>query len=246
MISTSFLDMNEKLKQFEREKEELIKNFNKEINGDGNPNHRFSCAMTAIYYEYKRIETMPKMKACRHNSMCETLEGRIKMLLNYIAGNFNKYEQYSIAEKLNLLKADGSLRNDIDSMVMAISKIEEYAVPTINKIEEFKNNLKEAYLKQGIEFKHISIADIQDRKINPSRELENQPQNELMTGVFADSSYQGMNLYVGRAIAGHMQVSSDRVNYSNCPFAQMDEQKDSKRIKLARPIYAYSLPPERI
>lgn len=246
MISTSFIDMKDKLKEFEQEKRELIKNFNNEINYNGNPNHRFSCAMAAIYYEYKRIETMTKKRQYEHLPMNELLKVRAKMLLNYIYDNFNPYQQNSIAESLNLIGKDRSLKNDMESMLSAISKIEEYATPVINKIEKFKSAMKETYLKQGLEFKHISLADIEDGKINPSKNIENQPQNELVTGVFADSSYQGMNLYVGRAIAKHMQVTGDRVNYDSCPFAPIEEQINPQRIKLAKPVYAYSLPPERI
>ena len=248
MIATKFLDTKKELDIFEKEKILLCQEFDNNINNNDTSQYRLSCCMAAIYYEYKKIMVSPALKQWKPKLKAQTPDGKVEMLLKYINKNFNMMEIQHIARSLGLIGENG-LKKDTKSVLAAIPKIEEIAKPVLDEINQFRASLKEKFLGHNIEFKHISSVDIRGGKINPSRELENQPQNELMTGVFATSSYVGMNLYACRAAAdGNMIVNKEGITFpiNPSPFASMEEQKDSSRIKLSKPVYAYSLPAERI
>ena len=236
----SFEDMKTDLKEFEKEKDQIIRKFNDELNNPENKDEALNRSMAAIYYEYARITTMPKMRQCEPNPRCKTEEGRIAMLLNYIKGNFNREQIIDIANNLGLLRADG-IDTDVQSVRNAIPKIKELAEPVLTRVETLKKDVQECYLSHCTDFKHISSVDITDGKVNPSFNLENQPQNQILTGVFATSSYEGMISYMGRAITGGMVVNNRGIRFPKSPFAPMQEQDDSQKAKLAKPVYAYSL-----
>ena len=240
---TKFIDTKAELDKFEIEKIEILGEFYKNINEKQDPEYRLACCMTAILYEYKRIESMPKFRECDHNPMADTVDGRVQMLLNYIQRNFDMQEIQEIMMALNINMPKGA-KIDTKTVLDAIPRVEQIAEPVLQEIATLKDNLKTKFASHNIEFKHISPADITDGKINPSVALENQPQNNIVTGVFAESTYDGMNMYIGRAIAGGMIVRGDNVRYPRNPFAPIEEQKNPTKIKLARPVYSYSLPIE--
>lgn len=238
-----FVEMKEELSEFEKEKREIGNKYNQEIN---RPENRVACIMTAILYEYKRIEAIPRLRQFRdeNHEKASTPEGRVQMLLEYIQKKFDRNEMQIILETLKLGQRYGKIL-DTQTTLEAIPKVEELAKPILEKVEEYKKELISKFLGHNIPFMHISPADITDGKINSSHDLENQPRNNIVTGVFATSSYIGMNTYIGRAISGGMIVDGRSVSYNEKnPFAPLEEQKNPSRVKLAKSVYAYSLLPE--
>ncbi len=235
----TIIKMKQDLEIFRQEKNSLLDKYHERIN---TPEEKVSCYMTAILYEYQMIEAMSHLREAEIDSMHQTEEGRTKLLARFIEKNFDPNQRTQI---FDTIKQAGY--SEIPSSFAQIAKMlpamREIAAPTLHKIDSFKQEIQELYLKHHIPLIHISPVDIQDGHINPSVQLENQPQNEILTGVFATSSYSGMNQGIGRVIAGGMNRSYDRLQYPKNPFLPIDEQDNPDRIKLAKQVYAYALNP---
>ena len=240
MENNDVISIKKDLEAFEAQKKQLLETFNNEINASNTSKENVECYMAAIIYEHKRLETKANLRATTKEPMCQTEEGRIRLLLNFIRKTFNPNQINEILGALS--QADYNIIQNNPQLIMSIMpSIEKIAKPVLDKIDLLKNDLQKLYLSHNIPFMHISPMDIQDGHINPSKNLENQPQNEIMTGVFATSSYYGMNLYMARAIAGGMIANREKVQYPKNPFLSVEEQTHRDRIKLLRPIYAYAL-----
>ena len=238
-MSNEVISIGNELKTFEIEKQNLLEKYNRQINNQINSEERISCYMAAIYYEYERLNTMGKRRAMQPDPMCQSKEGRAKLLKSFIG----KAPQSMIQEIVSALQQSGITDFSVNpqSIENIIPVVKKLATPTLNRIDSLKKELQEVYLKHNIPFMHISPVNIEDRHINPSVNLENQPQNQIMTGVFATSSYEGINEYIARAIAGGMIRNREKVQYPKNPFLSVNEQTNPNRIKLSRPVFAYEL-----
>ena len=237
MENNNVISIKKELESFETKKQQLLESFNEEINTS---QENVGCYMAAIFYEYKRLETKANLRATNKDPRCQTKEGRTTLLLNFIKKAFNPDQIHEILGALNQIDRN-TIQTNLQLIMSIMPSIEKLAKPVLDKISFLKNNLQELYLSHNIPFVHISPVDIKDGHINPSKNLENQPQNEIMTGVFVTSSYDDMNLYMARAIAGGMIANREKVQYPKNPFVSIDDQITRDRIQLLKPIYAYAL-----
>ncbi len=240
MEKRSMKRMKEELKQFETEQNELLDRVNLEINSPESTEERVSSYMASILYEHRRLETCAKLRATSIDPQCQTEEGRANLLMRMIEKSFNKEQGKEIVQALREAGCT-EVPHDAKSIAQIMPIIEKLAMPTLEKIDSFKSELQDLYLKHDVPFMHVSPVDIQDGHINPSRNLENQPKNEMMTGVFATSSYEEINRYIARAISGGMICTRDYVQYPKNPFLPVSEQTNPNMIQLAKPVYAYAL-----
>ncbi len=243
MDDKSFNSVGKELRVFELEKNDLLQKYNELLNIPQTFEEKISAYMTAVLYEFKRLETRASLKKDKANPNLQSKENRAKFLLNYIA-KIIKPEQMQEVAKVLIDAGCSELPHDADSIIKAMPIIQKLAKPTLEKIDLLKKEMQELYLKHNIPFLHISSADIQDGQINPSVEIENQPQNDFVTGVFATSNFDGMNLYIARAVAGGMRVTRDTVQYSQNPFEPVEMQSNPNAIKLAKEIFSYALDAE--
>ena len=85
----------------------------------------------------------------------------------------------------------------------------------------------------GYVYTALPVSGIQE--LNASKHRENQYYNDILDGVFAVSSSEGLKGYVARANVGGMIGSRDGITYPSNPFSEVNEQG----AKLIKPVSVY-------
>ena len=260
-------DLKEPLRDFTNNIGALSKAYMGEL--ENNPNYADSLIFAGILYEYQRIDTKFHSRTFKANNP-GVPDGVIKELIIKEFADFlhqtpenakalqeelNKHDDFS---SISFVENDETVvpKEQIEERIKdhlddIIGIVTNSAKPTLEYIEKYKQAIKDKYYetlaKHGINDPVIcrgSPTDIPEgSNIPPAVDTENQFYSEIVTGVFATSSYDGTARYVAKGIVpGSVSMGSGIDIFPKGTFLPPEKQTDPDNLIVAGTSYIYIIP----
>ncbi|MBQ9279704.1 MAG: hypothetical protein IJ215_01465 [Clostridia bacterium] len=236
---------------------------------ENNPTYADSLIFAGILYEYKRIDANfhSRSFAAAHPEVPDKVKG--ELTLQEFADFLQQNPQNAKALQEALIKHGGfsstyfmesdetmltkeqiaeNIRERFDEI---IGVVQDSAKPTLECIEKYQKAIKAQYFetlaKYGINEPVIcrgSPTDIpKGMNIPPAIDTENQFTNEIVTGVFATSSYDGVSRYIAKGVVpGGVSMGSGIDIFPQGTFLPAEKQTDPDNLMVAGSSNIYVLP----
>ncbi len=259
-------NLKQPLKDFDIKSKAMSQAFSEQLESDSQ--YRESLPLAGIFYEYLRIKSNFWSRTFQNKNPNASNDVKDNLIIqefadylsqtpdiaNALQNELMKYPEFSTISLIvgeNTLsrgKIEDQIRGSFDEIMGLVQKS---AQTTLEHIEEYRNSIKKTYLETfedyGINTPVIcrsSPTNVPDgSNISPTVDTENKYVNEIVTGVFATSSYDDVSRYIAKGIMPGGVSMSEKVDiFPEGTFLPPEMQTDPENLIVAGSSFVYILP----
>jgi hypothetical protein len=211
-MNFDFNEEKEKLSSVNDELYDLFNNYDNILNSLSNREKN----IMDLYYYFRRLNTFKEMTPDgnywdnKREAFIQRLTNVINKLGHNTFGNFNDFDEL---KKIVDISMNGKL---------------------LNIINDFSADIKNIY-KKHIDHVYTVLPVSGLEELEASKHRENRYLNSINDGVFASTSFDSIEKYIGRANVGGLIANGNQLEYPANPFSRIEDDK----LMLTEPVSIY-------
>ncbi len=211
-MNFDFNEEKEKLSSVNDELYDLFNNYDNILNSLSNREKN----IMDLYYYFRRLNTFKEMTPDgnywdnKREAFIQRLTNVINKLGHNTFGNFNDFDEL---KKIVDISMNGKLLNIINDFSVDIKNI-------------YKKHIDHVYTV-------LPVSGLEE--LEASKHRENRYLNSINDGVFASTSFDSIEKYIGRANVGGLIANGNQLEYPANPFSRIEDDK----LMLTEPVSIY-------